>query len=368
MTVDQTPVVELLGPSTGGIRAHVAELSGRLAERGWAPTVAGPPGVMGGVGHQDGVVPVPAGSDPRGFATARAALAQLVTERRPALIHAHGLKAGWVAVSLRRRPPVVVSVHNLVLAEATGRAFRALRALEAALPARADAVIAVSDEVARRFTGLAGAGRIRVVPPVGPAPRPTRPVAEVRAELGVPTDGHLLVTAARLHPQKGLDVLVDAVAQLAERTTGLRAVVFGVGPLEVELRRRIDRLHLGGTVLLAGSRPTIADELAAADVVVVPSRWESGPLVVFEAAQLGVPVVSTPVGAVPRVVEDGRTGRLVPVGDAAALAAAVAAMLDDPEAAGRMARSARELARERFGPGALVDGVQAVYVEVLGDP
>lgn len=334
---DVTRVLQLLGPSTGGIRRHVAFLTEQLRAHGWESPVAGPHG-------PDRVVPVgPALAVP----AARRAL------RRAAegadLVHAHGLKAGWVAASLRPRPPVVVSVHNLVLDEAAGRAAPFLRALEGRLPGAVDATIAVSDEVARRFTGLPGAGRITVVPPAGPPPVVRRSTTEVRAELGVADGERLLVTVARLHPQKGLDVLADAVRRLDD----VRAFVFGEGPLRP---RGLE---------LAGTRPSVADELAAADVVVIPSRWESGPLVLFEAMQLGRPVVSTAVGAAPELVVDGETGRLVPVEDAAAMAAAIEATLSDPEGARRMAEAGRRRVAERLGADVLVAGVEAVYRRVL---
>ncbi|HUF31854.1 MAG TPA: glycosyltransferase family 4 protein [Acidimicrobiales bacterium] len=357
-------ILQLLGPSTGGIRRHVAHLSSSLEERGHLVRVAGPSGVMEGVGRLDHVVEVPAGLDPRSAVRARRDLTALAAGFD--LVHAHGLKAGWVAALVRRRPPLVVSVHNLVLRGATGRSYRGLRMLEAALPARVDAVIAVSGGVARRFSGSAGADRISVVPPAGPAPDVRRTSAEVRADLGIGPGEHLLVTAARLHPQKGLDVLIDAVAALRDRVPGVRAVVFGEGPLEGELRARIEALDLGRELHLAGSRASVADELAAADVVVVPSRWESGPLVVFEALALGRPVVTTAVGAAPQVVIDGQTGRLVAVDDAAGLARAVEEMLTEPAAAARMAAAGQELARQRFGPVTLVDGVEAVYRDVVG--
>lgn len=333
-----TRVLQLLGPSTGGIRRHVAFLAEQLEGRGWSSPVAGPDG-------PDARVPV---GGIRTVAAARAALAAAAESAD--LVHAHGLKAGWIAATLRFRPPLVVSVHNLVLDEAAGVAAPALRLLEGRLPGRADATIAVSEEVARRFTGLPGAGRITVVPPAGPPPVPTRSAADVRADLGIADGERLLVTAARLHPQKGLDVLADAVARL----DGVRAVVFGEGPSRP------------AGLELAGPRPSIADELAAADVVVIPSRWESGPLVLFEAMQLGRPVVTTAVGAAPELVLDGETGRIVPVGDAAALAAAIEATLADPEGARAMAEAGRRRVAERFGAAALVGAVEAVYREVLG--
>ncbi|HAS13456.1 MAG TPA: glycosyl transferase, partial [Acidimicrobiaceae bacterium] len=97
------------------------------------------------------------------------------------VVHAHGLKAGWLAATLRPRPPLVVSIHNLVLDEVAGWSAPLLRRLEERLPGRADATIAISGEVARRFAGRPGADRIRVIPPAGPPPVPMRSPQQVRA-------------------------------------------------------------------------------------------------------------------------------------------------------------------------------------------
>ncbi len=349
-------VLELLGPSTGGIRRHVAALRDHLRAHGWQVTVGGPAGVLPELDH---VVPVPGGADPRSILASRRALAPLLADVD--LVHAHGLKAGWVAASVRRRPPLVVSVHNLVLDDAAGRAAPLLRWAEGRLPGRADATIAVSRGVADRFDGVAGADRIVVIPPAGPMPRPERSPEQVRAELGVAADDDLVVTPARLHPQKGLDVLLDAASRLVAQRPQLRWFVFGEGPLRGQLEREVHDRGLDGVVRLAGSRPDVDSELAAADVVVVTSNWESGPLVVLEALALGRPVVSTRVGLAPDVLRPPR-GLLVDVGDAAAVAAAVGDVL-----AGALPVADDDLAGSStpFGPGALAAEVEAIYRKVL---
>jgi len=125
-------VLQLLGPSTGGIRRHVVTLTAELRRRGWEVAVAGPAGVLDGVGELDAVVDVPAGSSAVQALRARRQLAPLL--RGADLVHAHGLKAGWVAGSLRSRPPLVVTVHNLVLDEAAGPSAPVLRVMEGMLP------------------------------------------------------------------------------------------------------------------------------------------------------------------------------------------------------------------------------------------
>ena len=350
-------VLLLLGPSTGGIRAHVGALAAALEERGWEVATAGPTDVLDGVRRLDHIVPVPSGLAPAQVLRGRLSLRKVA----PAydLVHAHGLKAGWVTVLAALQQPLVVSVHNLVLDDVAGRAARLLRVLETSLVGRADATIAVSAEVARRFTGARGAGRTTTVPPLGPAPAVQVPRAAVRAALGVPEGGHLVVTAARLHPQKGLGDLVLAADLLRQRVPGLRWVVFGEGPQRAELEDLVAARGLAEVVVLAGRRPSVADELAAADAVAVTSRWESGPLVVLEALALGRPVVATAVGLVPDVVGPA-AGRVVPVGDAEALAGALAEVLAAPSGAG----SGRP-GVDRYGPDRLVPPIEAVYREVL---
>jgi glycosyltransferase involved in cell wall biosynthesis len=256
----------------------------------------------------------------------------------------------------------VVSVHNLVLDEAAGRTAPVLRALEGRIPSVADRTIALSSEVARRFGGATG---VVTIPPAAAVPQPTRSGAEVREAYGVAPDDRLLVTAARLHPQKDLPMLLEAVARLRHDVPGIRLLVVGEGPEGAAARKLSDSLGLADVVTFAGRVPSAADELAAADVVVISSRWESGPLVLFEAMQLGRPVVTTAVGAAPDVVDDGTTGRLVPVGDAAAFAAAVADVLADPAAAATMGEAGRRAMAGPGGTDAMVTATEAVYREVL---
>lgn len=355
-------VLELLGPSTGGIRQHVAQLARGLPELGWQVSLAGPEGVGSGIDLPSvTVVPVPTGPRPEALLRARAALRPLA--RRADLVHAHGLKAGWVAALGSTRVPVVVTVHNLVLDEAAGRSARVLRMLEGWLPARVDAVIAVSDEIAARFGGPSET--VHVVPPAGPPPQPTQDRAEVRGALGVPADAPLVVSVARLHPQKDLLTLVRAAEVLRRNVPGVRVVIVGEGPLEHELRALVDDRGLADTVLLVGPSPNAANEMAAADAVVITSLWESGPLVAAEALLLGRPLVSTPVGFVPKLVDDGVSGRLVPVGDADAVAVALGAALRDPEGSAVMAGRGQRRAQELLGPQRLVAEVVTVYESVL---
>src|SRR5664279_3135952 len=157
-------------------------------------------------------------------------------------------------------------------------------------------------------------------------PRPTWPLAspaaaapgQVRAELGA--DGRpLVLCVARLHPQKGLGTLVAAAAAWRAREPVPLTVIAGSGPLEPVLRAQVEAAGL--PVRLLGRRTDVADLLAAADVVVLPSRWEARALAAQEALRAGRPLVATAVGGLPALL--GNAAVLVPPDDPAALAAAV---------------------------------------------
>lgn len=360
--MSQPRVLQVLGPSTGGIRRHVTFVTSVLREAGWHVEIAGPGGVVADLDH---VVDITRTANP-------VAIGRAVRALRPLLgscdvVHCHGLTAGWATVlakGLRRahrgqRPVLVVSVHNLVLDDVRGRSSAVLRRLEGWLPGRAAATIAISGEVARRFDGLPGAERIRVIPPAGPPPQPTRTPPQVRTALGVAPGDDLVVTPARLTPQKGLDVLIDAAEMVVAQRPELRWFVFGEGPMRDRLETEIGRRGLAGVVTLAGSRPTVDDEMAAADVVAITSQWESGPLVLLEALALGRPVVSTRVGLAADVIVDG-VGRVTDVGAAEQIADAIVDLLrDPPSSVGAMPRSLA-----RFQPARLASEVEAVYREV----
>jgi glycosyltransferase involved in cell wall biosynthesis len=354
-------VVELLGPSAGGIRTHVAELAARLAPHGWEALVAGPTGVMDGVGRLDAAVAVPASWSPLALRRSRRDLGALLASTPVDVVHAHGLKAALVALGSRRRPPVALTLHNLVDGTHDGWKARLLGPLEARIIRRVDHVIAISDDGVRRAADLRLADRCTRILPVSPVRRPDRPAAEVRADYGIGPTAPMVVAVARLHPQKDLSTFVRAVARVRTTRPDVRAVIVGEGPERHAIAAEIERAGLADAVTLAGQRSNPADEMAAADVVVMSSRWEAGPLVMVESLSLGRPFVSTAVGALTAMLVDGRDARVVAVGDDGALAAAIAGLLDDPAAAARMGEAGRHLVAPIVDGVALVAPVAEVY-------
>jgi glycosyltransferase involved in cell wall biosynthesis len=340
----------VLGPSTGGIGRHVATLRDALRRAGAVPVVVGPADVLRRFGLRADGHPYET-SKPAGAQGLRALL------RNVDLVHAHGLRPGVTAALARPRAPLIVTWHNAVLGGHVARlqAWPAQR-----LAARAaDVSLCVSPDLVEHVFRLGGSPRLA---PVGaaPLPPPARAAAETRAEIGA--DGWaLVVCVARLHHQKGLDVLIDAAAGIADHPRRPLVALVGEGPARGLLKARIQQR--AAPVRLLGARSDVAGLLAAADLAVLPSRWEGSPLAAHEALAAGVPLIATAVGGVPLLVGDG--ARLVPPENASALAAALRSLLDDPISAAELAERGRRRAAAWPDAATTAEAVLAVYAELL---
>jgi glycosyltransferase involved in cell wall biosynthesis len=175
----------------------------------------------------------------------------------------------------------------------------------------------------------------------------------------------LVVEVARLAEVKGQRTLIHAIAEV----DGARALLVGEdleqgGAYEGELRREAERIGVADRVELAGYRADATELMARAAVVALPSTTEGLPIVLLEAMARSRPVVATPVGGVPELVDDGETGLLVPPGDAPALAAALSRLLGEPELASRLGAAGRERVRSRFSAEAQERRILELYAEV----
>lgn len=355
--------MQVLGPSTGGIRRHVATLTTALRDRGATAAVVGPEGVLGTEVPVDHALVVPGMGAIHRLPGARRHLRDAAGAEGARVIHAHGLKAAMA--SLGGALPVVMTVHNEVIPQTAGRAAPLLAAVERRLASKVHQVIAVSPGIAEGLADRVPADRLHVVVPVAPRPRPERTAEEIRTLHGIAPDAPLVVSAARLHPQKDLPLLFGAVADISATHPGLRVLVVGEGPQEEQLRSMASALGLGEVVHFGGRSPHAVDELAAADVVALSSAWEGSPIVAAEALQLGRPLVTTDVGDVATVVGNGEAGWLVEPGDRVGFAAALADALDHPAERERRGEEARRRSASIYEPEHLVDEVVEVYREAL---
>ncbi|HEU4396026.1 MAG TPA: glycosyltransferase [Planctomycetota bacterium] len=261
---------------------------------------------------------------------------RLLRAHRPEVLHTHLFKADLLGALLAARagvPALVSTKHNEdpYLVDGIWRSIGRRAAL------RAGGVIAISEGVARflgRTLGLPD-GRVRVIRyGLDPAIAPRGGGAAFREALGVPASAPLAVCLARLSPQKGLDVLVEAARRLRGAVPDARVAIVGRGPDGAALRDRVRARGLQGRVLFAGFLPDPGPAYDAADCVVLPSRWEGFGLAALEARAAGKRVVVSAAGGLPEAA--GADGVVVPVGDATALADAIAAELSrDAVAASR---------------------------------
>jgi len=184
----------------------------------------------------------------------------------------------------------------------------------------------------------------------------------VRALVGASNGSVVVGTIGRLHEgRKGAQYFVDMARAVWAQSPGERFVMVGDGPGRARLEA-----SASGSVVFLGRYPNAAECYAAMDVFVIPSLVEGGPYTLLEAMAIGCPVVSTSVGMVPEVIEDGVTGRVVPPGDATALAEAVRSMTADLPRAREMAARGRDAVRARYSVDAMVERYVALYREVLG--
>lgn len=364
-------ILEVLGRSAGGIARHVARVVEGLGGRdGLRIDVAGPADLPVPMGAPVLEVVIPDGPV-RGHPGAVKRLRSIIVGGRYDMVHAHGLRAGIdasLAVRGRRggdgtAVPVLVSVHNLMRPDILGGP-RALvyRRAEGLAVRLSDRTFAPSVEIAEhlRATVPGAADKIEVLHlGVGAAPLGLPPAGEVRRQLGLGGEEQLVVTTARLAPQKALDVMLEALARLPGNVV---LAILGDGPLEDELHSHAARLGVADRARFLGWQDEVAGYVAAADVFCLSSKWEAVALAVQEAVVLGTPVVATDVGGMGELITDRVSGRLVPSGDPSALASALADVLASPEEGARYAAAAQDRLERDFSTEAMLDRLGRAYL------
>lgn len=226
----------------------------------------------------------------------------------------------------------------------------------------ADACIALSGSWRDVLAGFARHPRIHVVH------NAVDPSAFAPARAGRAGGGEgdrVVLTMGRLSAPKGTYDLLEAIPLIVEAVPQARFVLAGDGAVD-DVRRRADRMGLAGIVRTPGWVPREARlrQISACDVFALPSRYEGMPMSILEAMAMGKPIVSTRVGAIPEVVQDGVNGYLVAPGDVRAFAERVALLLRDAALCEELGRRARQTVEESFATPAVVDALLAVYDSV----
>ncbi len=299
-------------------------------------------------------------------------IASILRENKFDILHTHGGYAGLYGRLAARRagtPVVVHTLHGIHYLHCRNPVLRQLLiSLERFCSRLSDGLILVSySDLGRALRHrLAAEDKMSVI--LNGIPTPEKISAEAnenkRLELGLEADRPVVGTVARLHRQKGVVWLVRAGAIICHRFPQVRIVVVGGGPEEKGLRRIARKLGLEKKILFLGARADAAAIMALFDVFVLPSLWEGLPLVLIEAAAQGKPIVATAVDGTKEIIDDGKTGILVPPKSPQALSEAVLRLLEDPDRASRMAERARAVIPERFPLRRMVEQTQNLYLKL----
>lgn len=309
------------------------------------------------------------GPDPRALTR----LGSLIRELRPHVVHTWLFTAnlwGRLAGLVGGVPVVIGSERGLV--DGYRRPWQAR--IERFLAVRGSCVIANSCAIKDYVCGWAG------IPPElvrviyngvdlrAFADEPAAGVASAgRAELGLPDGVPVVGTVGRLHPIKDQATFLRAAALVREALPECVFLLVGGGEAEGDLRELARSLGVSDSVVFAGARTDVGDLLHLLDCFCLTSLSEGLPNTVLEAMAAGLPVVATAAGGTCEAVEEGRTGYLVPVGDAEALAARVIEVLGSPELSHRLGDAGRRRVESVFGPDRYIAETEALYRELLGE-
>jgi glycosyltransferase involved in cell wall biosynthesis len=286
---------------------------------------------------------------------------------RADLVHSHGYKSnillGLMPARLRGRP-MMATIHGYTRPSGWSK-LAIYGRLDRRVLRRLDRVVLVHEGM-RQTPALHGlwTERWRVIEngiAEAPSMEATRS-AEIEAFC---RQAPVVGTAGRLSPEKGFDILIEAFARVVGNGSTARLLILGEGPERGALEARIARHGLADRVMLPGYVADAGVYLPLFDVFVLSSLTEGLPLTVLEAMRASRPIVATRVGGVPSILGEGRSGRLVPPGDADALSVALSATLRDPAAAAALAAAAREAFGATYSSRRMADRYEALYEEIL---
>ncbi len=297
-------------------------------------------------------------------------LARLLRRERVDVVHAHQYAPFFYSLAarlLRRRPSVLFTEHGRAHPDRPSRKRLVANRL---LLRRGDRVVGVGEAVRRALIANEGfpARRVEVIYngiDLTPFERPAPDRAGVRAEMGVGPDDFVVLQVARLDPVKDHATAVRAAARLSRRHPNARLVVVGEGEQMEAIRDAVRRNEAGDVVRLLGLRTDVPRLLGAADAFLLSSVTEGIPLTLIEAMAARLPVVSTNVGGVAEVVEDGKTGLLAAAGDDADLAEHLARLAGDTALRHSLGRAGRARALAVFSEVQMHAQYDRLYREML---
>jgi len=301
-------------------------------------------------------------------------LRQFMFKERIHLAHAHGAKAALIArpAAFGVGVPSIYTVHNSVF-HANWPAWKKYSAalIEHILSWPTSCIITVSHALADeiKYRQKVNPAKIKVIHNGIDVSNLdfNKSQNNFKEKWHIPADHTVIGTVARMAPQKGLPVLLEAAEQLISQYN-VHFLIVGDGPLRVELEEQIRKSFKRDYFTFTGMLENTAEAYSIMDVFVLPSITEGLPLTVLEAMAFGLPVVATSVGGVPEVVKAGECGYLVPPGDHTELAAKVAYLLDNTCISKEFSIRGRQRVQDNFDAANMIRQTKNIYYSLLKEP
>ena len=351
----------------GGQEIRILDESAGLRARGHDVQIAAPANAPIFAAAQRRNIPVHAVAlDQRNLSSFRA-LASIVREWTPDVIVTHSSSDSWLAAVATRLPSshaAVVRTRHLSTPVSAGMLNRWLYGR---VPAR---VVTTGEAIREHLIATLGLSPDAVVSvPTGadifrfhPGDR-----AAARARLELADGGPIVGIVATLRSWKGHRFLVSAMND--PRLATARLVIVGDGPQDLALRKQAAASGVGGRIVFAGQQEDVVPWLQAFDVFVLPSTGNEGvPQALMQAMATGLPVVTTAVGAIPELVQDGETGLVVPTENAAALADAISRLLADSKLAIRLGAAGSTRISQSFTSASMLDRMEEILCKAAISP
>ncbi len=292
---------------------------------------------------------------------------QAARKFNPDIISAHSTKAGYAArfAGALLGKKVVFTVHGWPFTEGRGSWLKCLLVFAEWLAAfMTTAIICVSAhdrDLALKYKVAPRHKLVLIHNGVDPAPLLEAKGEKIRREFGL-GKMPVLVMVGRLTPAKDPLTLLEACRLL---DTEFKLLVVGDGELRVKAEDFVARNNLSDKVIFTGERNDIPEILAASDILLLDSRWEGLPLIIIEAAMAGLPVITSGVGGIPEIVEDGVTGLIIPPRNPQALADAIRKLLSDAALRRRFGSAARKKALREFTLERMLTKTFQLYKDIL---
>ena len=356
----------------GGVEEHILLHLQGLDRRRFRPVLACPPVLIPALGQDipSDVEVIPFDRRSPNRMTAAFRFCRILRQQRVDILHSHMFQASRLASPLGRMCGVPLIIETSHGRESWRKGIKANHAVDRFAGRFVDRYIAVSNAIARYLVETKGLPeeKIQVIHNGVDMNKFEPSLSErlgMKKALGIAEGDPVLLVVGRLEPQKGHQILLEAMAKIRGEFPDAKLICLGDGALRGKLTESTEKLSLESAVRFVGFQNNVREWLAMADISVLPSFYEGLPLSAIESLAAGRPMVATAVDGTPEVVIHEKTGLTVPPGDPTAMAEAICRLLRDPGWAKQLAEVGREYVISEFSLDRFARKTQEFYLESL---